>query len=64
MGDVYRSETLIYHKKYEQLLSTEEPKFLIDNMLKKLSSILRNCGLDAEYIAVRDYQLATAIAEK
>jgi hypothetical protein len=31
-------------------------------MLKKLSNVMRNCGLDAEFIAVRDYQLATALA--
>jgi uncharacterized protein with PIN domain len=33
-------------------------------MLKKLSSTMRNCGLDADYIAVRDYNLATTLAEK
>lgn len=25
---------------------------------------MRNCGIDAEYIAVRDYELASEIAEK
>jgi hypothetical protein len=33
-------------------------------MLKKLSSIMRNCGLDAEYISIRDYALASELAEK
>lgn len=29
------------------MLSHERPKFLIDNMLKKLCSLLRNLGIDA-----------------
>ena len=45
-------------------MNQKVPKFLVDNMLKKLSSILRNYGLDAEYIAIRDYNLAIEIAEK
>jgi len=31
-------------------------------MSKKLASVMRNCGLDAEYIAVRDYDLAIELA--
>jgi hypothetical protein len=33
-------------------------------MLKKLSSTLRNCGIDAEYISIRDHELAEAQARK
>ncbi len=62
IGDIHRSESLVYHKKFEEILSSQEPKFLVDNMLKKLSAIMRNCGIDADYIAVRDYQLTSAIA--
>lgn len=33
-------------------------------MLKKLSSTMRNCGIDAEYISVKDYELAISQAKK
>lgn len=47
---------------YEPYL--KEPRFLVDNMLKKLCSIMRNCGLDTEYIAVKDYELVMSLASK
>ena len=33
-------------------------------MLKKLCSTMRNCGLDAEFIAIRDHDLAVSQAKK
>ena len=33
-------------------------------MLKKLCSTMRNCGLDAEFISVKDYDLATSQSKK
>lgn len=48
--------------KYEEYF--KGPIFLVDNMLKKLSSIMRNCGINAEYIAVKDHALAIDIASK
>ena len=40
----------------------EKPKFLVDNMLKRLSTYLRNLGLDSEYLSVRDFGVAVSIA--
>lgn len=40
----------------------KQPKFIVDNMLKKLSTYLRNLGLDAEYLSVRDFEVAISIA--
>ena len=40
----------------------KKPKFIVDNMLKRLSTYLRNLGLDAEYLAVRDFSVAISIA--
>ena len=50
------------HEKYHEY--TDKSIFLIDNMLKKLCSTLRNCGLDAEFQAVKDYNLALAHSKK
>ena len=51
---------LSYGPEYEHFL--KRPKFLVDNMLKKLSTYLRNLGLDAEYLSVRDFEVAVSIA--
>jgi len=40
------------------------PIFLVDNMLKKLCSTMRNCGIDAEFISIKDYDLAVSQAIK
>jgi uncharacterized protein with PIN domain len=42
----------------------KDPIFLIDNMLKRLCSTMRNCGIDAEFIAIKDYELAIGQAKK
>lgn len=38
------------------MLHDDHPKFLIDSMLKRLCSLLRNLGLDAEYVAVSNFE--------
>ena len=62
--EVIRNENLVYSKQYEELLTEKMPKFMIDNMLKKLSSVMRNLGIDAEYISVCDHSLIREMAEK
>lgn len=42
----------------------KKPKFMVDNMLKKLAGYLRNLGLDAEYLEVKDHTLALSVAQK
>jgi uncharacterized protein with PIN domain len=37
---------------------------MVDNMLKKLAGYLRNLGLDAEYLEVKDHTLALSVAQK
>lgn len=46
------------------MLNTDRPKFLIDNMLKRLCSLLRNLGIDAEYMGVCNYELMQETAKK
>lgn len=42
----------------------KRPKFMVDNMMKKLAGFLRNLGLDAEYLEVKDHTLAVSVAQK
>lgn len=51
---------LSYGPEYSHFIT--KPKFLVDNMLKRLSTYLRNLGLDAEYLSVRDFGVAISIA--
>ena len=41
-----------------------KPKFLVDNMLKRVATFLRNLGLDAEYLSVKDHTLVVSMAAK
>jgi uncharacterized protein with PIN domain len=51
-----------YGEEYAHLM--KKPKFLVDNMLKRLATYLRNLGLDAEYLSVKDHTLVISIAMK
>lgn len=57
-------ENIVYDRNYEKLLTSKTPKFLVDNMLKKLSSTMRNLGIDTEYVSVCDHKLTMEMAEK
>jgi uncharacterized protein with PIN domain len=49
-----------YGEEYTHLMY--KPKFLVDNMLKKLATFLRNLGLDADYLSVKDHTLVISRA--
>lgn len=53
--DIIRTERLAYSKKFEYLLKEDRPKFVVDNMLKKVCSNMRNLGIDTEYISVSNF---------
>ena len=57
-----RTENFSYGEEYEHLL--RKPKFLVDNMLKRVATFLRNLGLDAEYLSVKDHTLVVSMAAK
>lgn len=57
-----QQENLCYGIEYEHFL--KKKRFLVDNMLKRLATFLRNLGLDAAYLSVKDYHLAVSLAAK
>ena len=46
LNEIIREEDLVYDEKYKKLLKKKRPKFLVDNMLKKLCTTMRNLGID------------------
>lgn len=46
------------------MLSEKKPAFLVDTMLKKLCSLLRNLGIDSEYMPKNNFELMQEIASK
>lgn len=55
---------MVYSKEFEKVLHSSQPKFLIDSMLKKLCSMMRNLGIDSEYMNVSNFEVMKSIAEK
>jgi uncharacterized protein with PIN domain len=52
---VIRKGNVVFKEGQEEMLKRDTPKFIVDSMLKKLCSLLRNLGIDAEYMSVSNY---------
>lgn len=60
--EMVRTENFSYGEEFAEVI--KKPKFLVDNMLKRVATFLRNLGLDAEYLSVKDHTLVVSMAEK
>lgn len=46
------------------MLTAPKPKFVVDSMLKRLCSLLRNLGIDAEFMSISNYEQMQDLAKK
>lgn len=58
-----RKDNIVYREDLEYMLKEDMPKFLVDSMLKRLCSLLRNLGIDAEFVSVSNYELMQETAK-
>lgn len=58
-----RKDNIVYREDLEYMLKEDRPKFLVDSMLKRLCSLLRNLGIDAEFVPVSNYELMQETAK-
>jgi hypothetical protein len=54
--NVIRKGNVVFREGQEDMFKREIPKFIVDSMVKKLCSLLRNLGIDTEYMAVSNYE--------